>query len=94
MSEGIYNNRLSKFIAAQKPDRLKVDDVARAKMGKLCDCPNSQPGKINLDIVAHELDCWIRKRLQSGRFTVNTSVIPKKINDGFSLGVVSREENY
>jgi hypothetical protein len=87
MSEGIYNNRLSKLIAAQKPTRSRYDDVAKAKTGKLCDCPNSQPGKINLDIFAHEPGCWIRERLESGKYTVNTSVIPHKIIDGNSLEV-------
>lgn len=94
MSEGIYHNRLSKFIANKKPNRLKVDDVTKAKTGKLCHCPGSEPGKISLDISTHEPGCRIRKRLQSSRFTVNTSVMSKKINDGFSLGVVLRQEHF
>ena len=96
MSEGNYNNRLSKFIAAQKPNRLKVDDVAKANANttKLCDCPGSEPGKINLDIYAHLSGCWIRKRLQSGRFIVNTSVLPRRINDGYGLGVAIRAEDF
>jgi hypothetical protein len=87
MSKGKYHNTISKLFAGKKPNRLKVDYVAKAKTGKLCDCPCSEPGKINLDISAHEPGCWIRERLESGKYTVNTSVIPHKIIDGCSLGV-------
>jgi hypothetical protein len=67
---------------------------AIAVLKLLCSCPNSEPGKINLDICAHESDCWVRKRLLTKRYTVDTSVIPEKFNDGYSLGVVLSEENY
>lgn len=52
---------------------------------RLCDCPNSSPGKISTDTDAHEPGCHIRKKLQTGRYTTNTSVIPSQINDGYSL---------
>jgi hypothetical protein len=90
------------IVTEKKPSRVMIygDDVAaaaaaaKANTCKLCDCPNSEPGKINLDIYAHLLGCHIRKRLQTGRFTVNTSITPKKINDGYNLGVVlGGEEN-
>jgi hypothetical protein len=96
-----YHNRVSKFIATQKPNKVKVDEdaeaatAAKANIRKLlCDCPGSEPGKINLDIFAHLPGCHIRKRLQTGRFTINTSVTPAKFNDGCSLGVVLGEEYY
>ena len=54
---------------------------------KLYDCPNSEPRKISADIRAHQIGCIIRKRIQTGQYTVDTSVIPTKINDGCSLGV-------
>jgi hypothetical protein len=73
---------------------VNVDDIAKIKTGKLCDCPNSQPGKINLDIFAHESGCWIRGRLESGKYTVNTSVIPHIIIDGNSLGVAIGAEDF
>jgi hypothetical protein len=82
MSKNNYNNRLSKLI------------TAKAKTGKLCRCPGSEPGKINLDIFAHEPGCWIRARLESGKYTVNTSVIPHKIIDGNYLGVAIGAEDF
>ena len=82
MSEGNYHNRISKFIAA------------KAKTGKLCRYPDSEPGKINLDISADDSGCWIRERLESGKYTVKTSVIPRKIIDGNSLGVAIGAEDF
>lgn len=70
-----------------KPFRA-ADAAAKANTGKLCNCPNSEPSKINLDISAHKSDCWIRKRLQTKGYIVDTSVEPRKFNDGYSLGVV------
>jgi hypothetical protein len=83
-----------KVIVTQKPNIVKVDDVAKAKTAKRCDCPNSEPGKVKLDIEAHQYGCHFRKKLQTGQFTVNTSVTPKKINDGYSLGIVLGEEGF
>ena len=80
-----YNNRVSKFITTQKPNNLKVSEVvAKVCTDKLCNCPKSEPGKIS----AHEPGCHIRERLRSSRYTINTSVTPRKFNDGCNLGVV------
>jgi hypothetical protein len=61
---------------------------------RFCECHDSSPGKISTDIDSHEPGCHIRKKLQTGRYTVSTSVIPKEIRDGFVLGVVRREEKF
>jgi hypothetical protein len=53
----------------------------------ICHCPNAEPGKIKLDVSAHLPGCWIRKKLLTDRFTVNTSVTPDQFNDGYALGV-------
>jgi hypothetical protein len=88
MSKGNYHNRFDKFIATQMPNKVKVSDVAaKARAEKLCNCPNSEPGKITAHIRAHLPGCHIRQRLKSGRYTVNTSAIPRRIIDGCSLGV-------
>jgi hypothetical protein len=98
MSKSNYHNRFDKDIVIQKPAKLKVDEDAAAAAAKanirklLCDCPGSEPGKINLDIYVHLPNCHIRKKLQTGTFTVNTSVTPGKFTDGCSLGVVLEEE--
>ena len=64
------------------------DIVAKANTGRLlCNCPSSDPGKINLDVYAHEPNCRIRKRLQTKRYTVDTSATPEKFVDGYALGV-------
>jgi hypothetical protein len=67
------SNQFDKAIATQKPNKVKVNDVATAaavtaksNTRKLCDCPGSEPGKINLDVSAHLPGCWIRKKLLSG----------------------------
>jgi hypothetical protein len=76
----------------KKPSRVMIygDSIiaAKANTHRLCNCPNSEPGKISLDICAHESDCWIRKRLLTKHYTVETSVTPEKFNDGYMLGVV------
>jgi hypothetical protein len=65
----------------------------KSKIGfRFCDCSNSSPGKISADIDSHEPGCNIRKKLQTGKYTTNVSVVPRKINDGCSLGVVLGEE--
>jgi hypothetical protein len=95
MSEDNYQNRISKFIATQKPNRVKVSDVAaKACTDKLCNCLNSEPGKIKLNIEAHQYGCRFWKKTRSSRFSVNTSVVPRKINDGYGLGFVIRKEGY
>jgi hypothetical protein len=91
MYERIFNNRLSKHIVSKNAFAAAA---AKANGRKLCDCPNSEPGKINLDINAHLGGCNIRKKLQSGRFTMNTSVTPSKFTDGCNLGVALGEEYY
>jgi hypothetical protein len=101
MSEGIYHNRLSKFTAGQKPNpnpnRTKVSDIvaaAKASITKLCNCPKREPGKVSSDIDAHLPGCHIRKRLQSGQYTINTSAIPHRISSWYGLGIVLGEENF
>jgi hypothetical protein len=82
MSEGIYHNRLSKRIAA------------KVNPNKLCDCPSSELGKVSSDTRDHETGCHIRKRILTGRYGDDTSVIPRKINDGYSLGVMVGGEDF
>jgi hypothetical protein len=57
MSKGNYPNRFDKDIASQKPNKVKVGDVAadaaKANAHKLCDCPGSEPGKVKIDIDRH-----------------------------------------
>lgn len=63
--------------------------MTEAKIRKVtCPCPGSEAGKINTDPTAHLANCWIRKRLLSKRYTVKTTVIPSRWNDGYDLGVV------
>jgi hypothetical protein len=87
-----YHNRVSKFIATEKPSKVKVDDVAKANTRKLCNCPGSEPGKVKIDIDEHLPGCRFRKR--SSQYATKTSVIPSKIVDGCSLGIVLGEEYY
>jgi hypothetical protein len=94
MSKGSYHNRSHKFIAAEKPNRRVMISAVKVNLHKLCDCPNSEPGKVSTDTGAHEPGCHIQKRLQTGRYTVNTSVTPRRLNDGYGLGIVLGEENY
>ncbi len=85
-----HHNRLSKYIAGNK---VKVSDVAAtAYTDKLCNCPNSEPGKVKIDIDEHLPGCRFRKR--SSRYAMKTSVIPSKIVDGCSLGIALGEECY
>jgi hypothetical protein len=55
---------------------------------KFCDCPHSEPGKINLESKAHVPGCPIRKKLVRLKIAVDTSVVPPSTcTDGYSLGV-------
>lgn len=92
MSKGNYNNPKDNFFAIQKPDKVKVDDVAKVNAQKLCDCPGSEPGKVKIDINEHVPGCRFRKL--SSQYATKMSVIPSKIVDGCSLGIVLGEENY
>ncbi|MFL6359727.1 MAG: hypothetical protein ACJ71P_05995 [Nitrososphaeraceae archaeon] len=85
-----------KDIVTKKPNsRVMISGIAaKVNLHKLCDCPNSESGKISANIASHEPGCHIRKRLQTGRYTTNTSVTPRKISDGCSLGVVIGGEDY
>jgi hypothetical protein len=67
---------------------------AAAKKVTCCCCPGSKPGIINIDPLAHLPNCRIRKKLVTGRFTMNTSVVPTKFNDGCELAVALAEEGY
>jgi hypothetical protein len=55
-----------------------------------CSCPGSKPGIINADILAHLPNCWVRRRLLSRRFTINTSAVPSECDDGYVLGVATK----
>jgi hypothetical protein len=61
--------------------------IAKTNHKVICRCPNSKPGIINADILAHIPNCWVRRRLVSRRFTVNTSAVPRECDDGYVLGV-------
>jgi hypothetical protein len=52
-----------------------------------CNCPNAEPGKIVLEVSAHQPDCRFRKRLVTKRYTIDTSVTPEQFKDGYSVGV-------
>ena len=57
-------NQQDKFIVAKKKPNCEIaSDAAKVNSHKLCDCPRSEPGKINLDIFSHSSGCHIRKRL-------------------------------
>jgi hypothetical protein len=80
---------MKRFNLSNNTDTKKFSFPNAAKAGcrKLCNCSFSEPGKINLDIYAHQANCWIRKKLQTKRYTVDTSVTPEKFTDGYALGV-------
>jgi galactose-1-phosphate uridylyltransferase len=72
-----------------QPTRYRFH-LAKAKTNnniRSCDCPGSKVGIIKVDLSAHVSGCWIRKKLLTDRFTVNTSVTPNQFNDGYALGV-------
>jgi hypothetical protein len=100
MFKDSYHNRVSKFISTQKPNKVKANDVAaaaaavtaKANTRKLCECPGSEPGKVKIDIDEHSPGCRFRK--WSSQYAMKTSVIPSKIVDGCSLGVVLGKEYY
>jgi hypothetical protein len=67
-------------------------DVAKANIARLlCDCPGSEPGIIKTEPTAHIIGCRFRKKSQSKQYTVDTSVVPEKFNDGYALGVAFRQ---
>jgi len=55
--------------------------------------PSAKAGIISIDLVAHLPGCKIRKKLQTGQFTINTSVAPRKICDDCSLGIAIGAED-
>jgi hypothetical protein len=58
------------------------------RLALLCDCPGAEPGKINIEILAHLPECWIRKRLATKAFTIDTSVtLSSEYIGGYGLGV-------
>jgi hypothetical protein len=88
-----YHNPKDNFFATQKPNEAKVSNgAAKAGAEKLCNCPGSEPRKVKIGINEHIPGCRFRGR--SSRYATKTSVIPSKIVDGCSLGVVLGEENY
>jgi hypothetical protein len=56
----------------------------------ICRCPSSKLGIINTDILTHLPNCWVRRRLLSKRFTINTSAVPSECDDGYVLGVAAK----
>ncbi len=95
MSSSNYHNRLSKFIARQKPNKVKISDVAaKASTDKLCNCHGSKPGIISSELSDHEIGCHIRKRILTGQYGIKTSVIPRRIRDGCSLRVAIGAEDF
>jgi hypothetical protein len=68
--------------------------VTKVNLHKICNCPGSEPGKVNADIRTHLPGCHIRERLKSGRYTVHTSAIPRRITDGCSLGLAIGGEDF
>jgi hypothetical protein len=89
MSEDNYHNRFDKHIVSQKPNKVKVDNAAKASTDRLCKCAGSEPGKVKIDINEHIPGCRFRKR--SSQYVTKTSVIPSKIVDGCILGIVCEE---
>jgi hypothetical protein len=79
--ESITSSKLHKRFVADKVNPTKF-----------CDCPGSEPRKIIANVNAHLPGCRYRKL--SSRYTTNESVVPDKIVDGYSLGVVLREGCY
>jgi hypothetical protein len=96
MSIDNYHDRVSKFIAIQKPNKVKVSDVAaKASADKLCNCHSGKPGIISSELSDHEIGCHIiRKRILTGQYSIKTSVIPRKVRDDFSLGVAIGGEDF
>jgi hypothetical protein len=62
------------------PAKVNVNKI------RYCRCPGIEPGKISIDSFRHLRQCPIRKRITSGKYTVDTT-ISAKIMDGNSLGV-------
>jgi hypothetical protein len=81
MSKGNYHSQIFKR-------SVPVGISTKSAASSYCSCPGSEPGKINIDASAHLSGCWIRKRLVTGQYTTDTSIISEQYNDGCSLGVV------
>jgi hypothetical protein len=64
--------------------------IAKVSREKLCNCPGAEPGKVKVDVCEHLRGCRFWKR--SNRYATKTSVIPREIRDGWSLGIVLGEE--
>lgn len=88
MSEGGNKDEIIKRSAAAT---VRVKAKTKSKSRVTCGCPGSEPGKINTDFLAHVYGCWIRKKLLTKQFTINTSAIPSKYNDGYRLGVAKKD---
>ena len=73
------------------PNRV-FKGIAKVTPIRLCNCPGSEPGKVKIDIDQHLTSCRFRKR--SSQYATKTSVIPSKIVDGCSLGIMLGEEYY
>lgn len=70
--------------------RLKLEDATRP----LCGCPGAEAGRINLDPRAHRHDCRIRRKLLTKGSTIDTSAVPSRYSDGYSLGVAPTSDYY
>jgi hypothetical protein len=90
-----HHNHLEGTMKASVKDNNRnrvFKDVAKASPIRLCNCPGSEPGKVKIDIDQHLTSCRFRKR--NNRYASKTSVIPSKIVEGCSLGIVLGEEHY
>lgn len=54
-----------------------------------CECPSAKPGIISYDPFDHLPTCRFRKKIRTGRYSVETELSLDKIHDGYALGVVS-----
>jgi hypothetical protein len=70
-------------------DRFHLVKVKPNNKVASCDCAGSKVGIINLDPSAHLPGCWIRKKIRSKQFAVNTSVVPTDYDGGYTLGVAT-----
>jgi hypothetical protein len=92
MSESNYHNRFDKDIVTKRPNKVRVDDIAKASTDRLCSCPGNEPGKVKIDIDEHIPGCRFRKR--SSQYATKMSVIPRNITDGCSLGAATGLEDF
>jgi hypothetical protein len=54
-----------------------------------CSCPSAEPGKIKIDASEHIPNCWVRRKLATNHYNMDTSITPDKFMDGYSIGVAT-----